>query len=132
MRKGGDSRVIMVVDDEDGNREILRIFLIWSGYIVIEASNGRDAVEIATTLCPDLILMDLAMPIMDGFNAVRLLREVPLTSDTPIVACTAHDTPTHRAQALSAGFDEFLTKPIDFIKLESTLDRFLKPEVDSM
>lgn len=128
MRDSGDARVIMVVDDEEGNREVLRIFLIWSGFIVIEASNVRDAVEIAANLCPDLILMDLAMPIMDGFNAVRLLRELPLTRDVPIVACSAYDTPTDLAQAASAGFNEFLTKPIDFIKLESTLDRFLNPK----
>jgi CheY-like chemotaxis protein len=125
MRQSNDSRVILVVDDQAGNREVLRVFLIWSGYNVVEAGNGLDAVNIAAKDCPDLIFMDLAMPVMDGFKAVRRLREFPQTRDVPIVAYTAYDTAGHREQALRTGFNEFLTKPIDFKKVESILDRFL-------
>lgn len=69
--------------------------------------------------------MDLSMPVLDGFNAIRILRELPETATVPVVACTAHDTSTHKVQALSLGFDEFLTKPIDFTQLNFVLDRFL-------
>jgi CheY-like chemotaxis protein len=118
--------VIMVVDDNETNRELLNIILTASGYTVIEASNGIEAVKLATKSCPDLIIMDLAMPVLDGYGAVRLLRTVPEVCQVPIVACTAHDTSTHRDQAMSQGFNDFLTKPIDFEQLDSVIDRFLK------
>jgi CheY-like chemotaxis protein len=70
--------------------------------------------------------MDLSMPLMDGFNAVRVLRAMESTSTIPVVACTAHNTATHKVQALSVGFNEVLTKPIDFTRLECVLEQFLK------
>ena len=127
MGKFADScHVILVVDDQTDNRELLNIFLSRLGYGVIEACNGLEAVKLATSDCPDLIIMDLSMPVMDGFNAVRLLREMSETSSVPVVACTAHHTATHRMQALSVGFNEVLAKPIDFTKLHGVLERFLK------
>jgi CheY-like chemotaxis protein len=123
--KGESSGVILVVDDNETNRELLSVFLTASGYSVIEACNGIEAVKVATTACPDLIIMDLAMPVMDGYGAVRLLRAVPEVCEVPIVACTAHDTSTHRDQAMKVGFNEFLTKPIEFGQLDFVLDRFL-------
>ena len=119
-------RVVMVVDDNECNRELLSVFLSRIGYNVIEACNGLEAVEIATSRCPDLIIMDLAMPVLDGYGAVRLLRELPEICKVPIVACTAHDTSTHRVQAMSVGFNEFIPKPIDFERLNVVIDRFLK------
>jgi CheY-like chemotaxis protein len=119
-------RVILVVDDQEVNRELLHVFLSGNGYNVIEAGDGLEAVRVATRECPDLIIMDLAMPVMDGYGAVRLLREVPEIHAVPIVACTASDTSTHRAQAMMVGFNDFLTKPIDFMKLNFIVDRFLK------
>ena len=119
-------RVILVADDAEDNREILNIFLSIMGYVVVEACNGLEAVKIAARERPNLIIMDLSMPVVDGFNALRILRQLPETSTVPVVACTAHDTSTHRGQALSVGFDEFLTKPIDFTQLNCVLDRFLK------
>lgn len=126
MSQRDDHYVIMVVDDIECNRELLRIFLSASGYNVIEASNGLEAVRIATSTSLDLIIMDLAMPVLDGFGAVRLLREVPKLCEVPIVACTGYDTSTHRAQAMSVGFNEYLTKPIDFTQLDVVIERFLK------
>jgi CheY-like chemotaxis protein len=116
----------MVVDDYDLNRELLSVFLSARGYNVIEACNGLEAVKIATSVFPDLIIMDLSMPVMDGFGAVRILRELPEIREVPIVACTAHDTSTHRDLAIREGFNEFLTKPIDFNQLNNVVDRFLK------
>ena len=116
----------MVVDDNEDNRELLNFFLSRNGFKIIEASNGLEAVRFALSTRPDLIIMDLSMPVMDGYTAVRLLRQVPQVSDVPIVACTSYDTATHRTQAIQVGFNEFLSKPIDFTELNSVVDRFLK------
>jgi two-component system cell cycle response regulator DivK len=118
--------IILVVDDQMDNRELLNVFLSSLGYGVVEACNGLEAVKVATKQCPDLIIMDLSMPVMDGFNAVRILREMPETSAVPVLACTAHDTANHKVQALSVGFNEVLTKPIDLTHLNYVLEQFLK------
>jgi CheY-like chemotaxis protein len=76
----------------------------------------------------DLVIMDLSTPVIDGFGALRLLREVPHIRDVPVVACTAHDTSTHKHQALSIRFNDFLSKPIDFRQLDGVLNQFLKTE----
>lgn len=120
------SHVILVVDDQESNRELLSTILIHLGYRVIEAADGLEAVKLARRECPDLIIMDLSMPVIDGFGALRLLRDVPQIREVPVVACTAHDTSTHKHQALSVGFNEFLAKPIDFRKLSGVLNQFLK------
>jgi CheY-like chemotaxis protein len=125
-QKDSSCHVILVVDDQEDNREILNTVLRNLGYRVIEACNGLEAVKVATRECPDLIIMDLSMPVLDGFGAVRLLREVPQVQHVPVVACTAHDTTSHKLQAIDAGFNEFLTKPIDFSKLSEVLDQLLK------
>jgi len=120
------SRVILVVDDQADNRDLLNTFLSSRGYGVVEACNGMEAIKAATKECPDLIIMDLSMPVMDGFNAVRVLREIPETSTVPVVACTAYDTATHREQALSVGFNEVLSKPINFNQLNSMVAQLLE------
>ncbi len=119
-------KLILVVDDHDVNRELLSIYLGSCGYNVIEASNGVEAVRIATSEMPHLIIMDLSMPVLDGFEAARLMREVPVISQVPILAYTAHDSCSHRDQAMRVGFNEFLTKPVDFTELEAVIERFLK------
>lgn len=124
-KRDNSYRLILVVDDNEGNREVLNFFLSESGYRVVEACNGLEAVAIATKACPDLILMDLAMPVMDGFDAIRLIRETAHISSIPIIACTAYYS--HRLAALGAGFNEFLIKPLDFALLDKTLSRFLTP-----
>jgi CheY-like chemotaxis protein len=118
--------VILVVDDDDSNREILGVYLGSCGYFVLGASNGLEAVKLATSKLPHLIIMDLSMPVMDGYGAARLIREEAATSHIPIVAYTAFDSVTDRERAMKAGFNEFLTKPIDFDKLHSVLDSFLR------
>jgi CheY-like chemotaxis protein len=125
-KRRGSSYIILVVDDQEDNRELLNAILSNRGYRVIQACNGLEAVKIATRECPDLIIMDLCMPVMDGFGAMRLLRQVPEVKHVPVVAYTAYDTTTHKLQALGVGFNEFLTKPIDFRKLDSVLSQFLK------
>ena len=124
--RDNSGHVILVVDDHEINREVLSVYLGYGGYTVIEAADGLEAVRIATSELPHLILMDLSMPVLDGYGAVRLMREVPAIAKVPIVACTAHDSTTHRDQAMRQGFDEFLSKPLDFTALDSVIERFLK------
>jgi two-component system, cell cycle response regulator DivK len=121
-----DAQLVMVVDDAEDIRAMLRFVLDSRGYRVVEASNGHEAVMLARTECPDLILMDLSMPVLDGFGAVRGIREVEELCDVPVVAISAHNTQDHRAKALAVGFNDYLTKPIDFSRLSNLIQRFLQ------
>jgi CheY-like chemotaxis protein len=116
----------MIVDDSDDIRSMLKLVLDMRGYRVIEAANGQEAVEIAQTTCPDLVLMDLSMPVLDGFGAVRAMREIEQMCAAPIVAISAHNTPDHRAKAFAVGFNDYLTKPIDFSQLVNLVGRLLQ------
>jgi CheY-like chemotaxis protein len=124
----------MVVDDAEDIRRMLKFVLDMRGYRVLEARNGREAVELAESNCPDVILMDLSMPVLDGYGAARELRQMAKTRDAPIIAISAHDTVDHRNKALAVGFNDYLTKPIDFIQVADLIQRFLRkagPEVKS-
>ena len=119
---------VLLVDDVDDNRSMLRRMLQVNDCRVVEAINGQEAVEIAREKCPDLILMDLNLPQMDGLEATRLIRECKESCrDIPIVAITAHDTYGIKEAALEVGCNGYLTKPIDFDELERVL-RFFLPE----
>jgi CheY-like chemotaxis protein len=124
-KKDEGQHTIMVVDDSEDIRELLRTTLNLSGYKVVEAANGEEAVELALRECPDLILMDLTMPVLDGYGAARQIREATEICDVPIVACSACTTLDHRAKALAVGFNAYLTKPFDFIQLSALLSGFL-------
>jgi two-component system, cell cycle response regulator DivK len=119
---------IMVVEDFEDNRFMMRRLLEMSGYRVVEAENGEEAVERAQSERPDLILMDISLPLLDGLSATRRIRSHTELSLVPVVAVSAHDTADFHAEALAAGCNEYLTKPIDFDELEQLLDRFLKSE----
>lgn len=126
MNKNGASKTtIMVVEDFEDNRFMMRRLLEMSGYHVIEAENGEQAVARAQSERPDLILMDLSLPLLDGLAATRRIRAFTELSETPVVAVSAHDTADFHAEALAAGCNEYLTKPIDFDELEQLLTRFL-------
>lgn len=123
---GRDARpAVLVVDDFDDTRELLRHFLEAGGHRVVEAVNGRDAIEVAGREMPALVLMDLNMPVLDGFTATLRLRENALTRHVPVVAVTAHDTPEFRAAADAVGCDEYLVKPVDFDNLSRLVKIFL-------
>ncbi len=96
-----------------------------SGYYVVEAMNGEEAVEIARREQPNLILMDLSLPLLDGLAATRRIREFAELRHVPIVAVSAHDTADFHADALAAGCNDYVTKPIDFDQLENLLSRLL-------
>ncbi len=125
---------VMVVEDFEDNRFMMRRLLELSGYHVLEAVNGEEAVKKAQLERPDLILMDLSLPLLDGLAATRRIREVEALRDVPIVAVSAHDTSDFHADALAAGCNDYVTKPIDFDQLESLLKRLLpiKPPDDRL
>lgn len=121
----GTRPVIMVVDDNEDLREMLRFMVERLGYQVVEAENGHEAIEIARRRCPDVILMDLSMPVMDGLAATRLLREIENMCHVPIIAISANRREQSQADALAAGCNEYLTKPVNFHQLSTLLGSFL-------
>ena len=120
---------ILVVEDSDDIRATLRQFLLRSGYRVAEAVNGREAVEFARRRCPDLILMDINMPVMDGIAATEQIRRLKDKCESvPILALTAHDTYGMEEAALEAGCNDYILKPIDLTRLEKTIELMLTPD----
>ncbi|MEJ7577188.1 MAG: response regulator [Pyrinomonadaceae bacterium] len=116
---------ILVVEDFEDNRFMMRRLLEMSGYRVVEAENGEEAVTRAGEEQPDLILMDLSLPLLDGLAATRRIRQNAELRDVPVIAVSAHDTADFHAEALAAGCNEYVTKPIDFDQLEEVLSRLL-------
>ena len=124
MDEKSDSRpVVLVVEDFEDNRFMMRRLLEMSGYRVVEAVNGQQAVEFASRERPDIILMDLSLPMLDGLAATRRIRAHDGGSRVPIVAVSAHDSADFHSEALAAGCNEYVTKPIDFDQLVQLLDR---------
>jgi CheY-like chemotaxis protein len=124
-QNGNAGPVVMVVEDFEDNRFMLRRLLEMTGYRVLEAINGEEAVELAQRERPQLILMDLSLPQLDGLAATRRIRQHADLRDVPIVAVSAHDTADFHADALAAGCNDYVTKPIDFDQLEALLHRLL-------
>ena len=124
--RNGAEPTVLVVEDFEDNRFMMRRLLEMSGYRVVEAVNGEQAVETAQTERPDLILMDLSLPKLDGLAATRRIRQSDGLTEVPIVAVSAHDTSDFHADALAAGCNEYVTKPIDFDQLEGLLKRLLE------
>jgi CheY-like chemotaxis protein len=118
---------VLVVEDFDDFRFMLRLRLELSNYRVVEAANGWEAVEVARRERPSLVVMDLCLPVLDGFAATRQMREQPEMYDVPIVAVTAHGTSEYRNKAAAAGCDEFLTKPFKFERLQEIMTGLLRP-----
>lgn len=116
---------MLVVDDSDDIRAMVKFVLESRGYRVLEAVNGQEALKLARKECPQLILMDLNMPVLDGFGAARGIREITRMCDVPIVAISAHNTPDHRAKASAVGFNDYLTKPINFVQMFELIRRFI-------
>jgi len=103
--------LVLIAEDFEDARELYRDYLEFSGFQVLTASNGREAIARAAELQPDLILMDASMPVLDGWQATRLLKANPATRHIPIVALTAHAFDDAKQQAKAAGCDAFITKP---------------------
>ena len=127
MTEDGSRKTILVVDDSNDNLVLVSLAMQDKGYRVVTASNGEEAVASAKLARPDLILMDIAMPHLDGLEATRRIREEQGLSNVPVIALTAFDTDGFRRAAHDAGFSGYLTKPIDFERLYN-LTRMLLPE----
>jgi len=123
-----EKQLFLLVEDFEDSRFMMRRLLETAGYQVVEASDGEQAIELAVQKRPALILMDLSLPKLDGLAATRKIREHKHVGKTPIVAVSAHDSPETRTEALAAGCDEYVTKPIDFDQLDALLKRFLPKE----
>jgi CheY-like chemotaxis protein len=123
-----EQKTVLIVDDYDEVREMTRRVLETSGYRVLEAASGVEAVKVAQAESPDLILMDLSMPNMDGFATIHQIRRLLGLRDVPVIAFSAHTAPEVRADALAAGCLEFITKPVPLEKLKSAVERHLPPK----
>lgn len=126
-RAESESRgLVLVVDDDDALRTLLRKLLERERFQIIEASNGQEAIEVAAREQPDLILMDWIMPVMDGEQATEALTKNHLTAHIPIVMLTHRSRPQDKVEALHAGVQDFVSKPFDFRSLVQTMDTQLR------
>lgn len=116
---------ILLVEDNEMNRDMLCRRLARKGYTVLVAADGVEGLSIARTEMPDLVIMDLSLPGIDGWEATRRLKADAATASIPVIALTAHAMSTDRDKALAAGCNDFDTKPVDFARLISKIDRML-------
>lgn len=117
-------KTILVVEDYDDARYLIKVMLQMLGHRVVEATDGREAVEFAQREHPDLILMDLSLPLMDGVTATKLIREMDEVSEVPVVCVTAHSE-KYRDEALRAGANLVVRKPVDMDDLKPILSQYL-------
>lgn len=117
---------VLVVEDLPDTRYITRMLLKVKGCRVVEAASAQEAIQIALHVRPDLILMDMHLPHMSGIDITRHLRKFDELKSTPIVAYSAYDRSVFELHALDAGCNEYITKPLDFAKLDALLDRYLR------
>ena len=118
---------ILLVEDNDMNRDMLSRRLQRRGYEVLMAADGMQAILMAESETPDLILLDMSLPVIDGWEAARRLKASPTTARVPIVALTAHAMAGDREKALAAGCDDYDTKPVELPRLLGKVEAFLSP-----
>ena len=119
---------ILVVDDDEMNRDMLSRRLLRKGYEVVLAVNGVEAIEKVVADRPELILMDLSMPVLDGYEATRRLKAEAETAGIPIIGLSAHAMVGDREKALAAGCDDYDTKPVELPRLLGKVESFLSPD----
>lgn len=116
---------ILLVEDNEMNRDMLSRRLVRKGYEVIIAVDGNEGVSKAQTEAPDLILMDMSLPVLDGWEATKILKTFPATQSIPVIALTAHAMAGDREKALQAGCDDYDTKPIELPRLLEKIEKLL-------
>lgn len=119
--------LILVVDDSADNVAMLSLDLQQQGYRVVTATNGEEAISVASYTLPDLVLMDISMPRLDGLGATRKIREKDTLRDIPVIAVTAFGTEGFQRAAYDVGVSGYLTKPIDFTRMHQLVARLLSP-----
>jgi CheY-like chemotaxis protein len=117
---------ILLVEDNEMNRDMLRRRLTRRGFDVIVAVDGDSGIITAQIELPDLIVMDMSLPILDGWEATRRLKQIPLTCNIPIIGCSAHAMVGDHEKGLEAGCDDYDTKPIEFARLLGKIENLLK------
>jgi CheY-like chemotaxis protein len=116
---------LLLVEDNEMNRDMLSRRLIKRGYEVVIAIDGKQGVDMAASQSPDLILLDMSLPVMDGWTAAGHLKEAEATREIPIIALTAHAMSGDREKALEAGCDDYDTKPVEFKRLLEKIEKLL-------
>ena len=116
---------ILLVEDNEMNRDMLSRRLIRNGFEVVMAVNGQEGIDMTASERPDLVLMDMSLPVMDGWEATRTLKSAPTTKVLPIIALTAHAMSTDREKAMEAGCDDYDTKPIELTRLIAKMEALL-------
>jgi CheY-like chemotaxis protein len=116
---------ILLVEDNELNRDMLSRRLARRGFEVVLAGDGAEGLDTARAEQPDLVVMDLSLPVLDGWEAIRQLRADPAIAGIPVLALTAHAMAGDRGQALAAGADDYDTKPVDFARLMGKIDALL-------
>lgn len=122
------SPVVLIVDDNDDSRLMLKFLLETWKYHVVEAADGSEALTIAEKTCPDLILMDVKMPNLDGFGVTQKIRQTAKIESVPIVFLSACAEPNYKQKASAVGGNEYLVKPLNFEELEITLGKYVLKE----
>jgi CheY-like chemotaxis protein len=117
---------ILLVEDNEMNRDMLSRRLLRNGYQVVLAVDGGEGLAMARAESPDLILMDMSLPVLDGWEATRQLKSEPRTRQIPVIALTAHAMAGDRQKALSAGCDDFDTKPVELPRLLTKIEALLQ------
>ena len=118
---------VLIVDDFEDNRLLYATVLVDQGYRVAEASNGAEAVALIDTDKPDVVIMDLSMPVMDGWEATRLIKSNPRTHDVVVIVLTGFSASDERARAMAAGADAFCTRPCEPAALCALIQKHLNP-----
>jgi two-component system, cell cycle response regulator DivK len=116
---------ILLVEDNEMNRDMLTKRLQRRGYDVVVAVDGGEGVAMAESEAPDLILMDMSLPVVDGWEATRRIKAAPATSAIPVIALTAHAMAGDKEQAMAAGCDDYDTKPVELTRLVDKIQAFL-------
>lgn len=124
--------LILVVEDAPDTRDLLRLLFEAEGYRVLTVGDGLSAVEMALRELPDAIVMDMSLPGLDGYTAAKLIRRETALAGVPLIACTAFNRWEWRGKAIAAGFDAFLTKPLDVGLLAATLSALLARGADPL
>jgi len=117
---------ILLVEDNELNRDMLSRRLVRKGYDVLMAEDGAKGLRVATDGKPDLILMDMSLPVLDGWEATRRLKAEPQTRAIPVIALTAHAMSSDREKAVAAGCDDYDTKPVELDRLLAKIERLLR------
>ncbi len=117
---------ILVVDDNKDNRRLLRDLLTFYKHEVLEGRNGEEGIKMAIEYKPDIILMDMQMPVMDGFEAIFRLKAMPETRDIKIISVTSFAMPKERERIMEAGADEYVAKPVDIMRLLEIIEKVMR------